>query len=529
MLQMTLRQLARAYAEGELDKDNYRENRGELIAGILAGDIQVPEHEDLPPVRPRPDDATVEQATERRLPKKKVTAPPTPALDPPPPPAQPREDTGEPRRFALIAGIVAACLIIVALLIFYLGGATGPGGAAEDATSFNSTPAPGSATATPGQKLIASFLRDRTWTDQRLSRFVDDWHALSDEEKNAVAGTVAMGQLTNAIYKQLLEEQALSGLKNGEAALERQRQLVEFAHRIGIEDPRIALPDPSDESTPDGAAKDQADVQGRTGPVPEGSQASAEDCRAETEASARPAYCRDLIPAAGEYAPTMVVVPPGHFLMGDDREQERPRHRVVIDYSFAVSVHEITYGEFSLFCRMTNRDCPRQPWFGKDYPVVNITWNQARDYTRWLTDNTGNRYRLPSEAEWEYAARAGTETAYPTGNDIGHHDAVFAGGPQSGGPLPKTDRSINRNAFQIYHMAGNVREWTLDNWHGNYAGAPADGSAWTGDSADRVVRGGSYADSRDALRSAARLKLPATNADRYTGFRIVEELEKRDS
>jgi len=525
MPQMTLRQLARAYAEGELDKDSYRERRAELIAGILAGDIEVPEFENLPPVHPPPDDATFEQATERRPQKKKAADPPRDVTPSPTPPTKPRRSAGKPRRLALIAGIIAACLILAALLVFYLGNGTADEGApAEDAASAGNMD---TATATAGQKLIAAFLRDKTWTDQRLTRFVDDWQALSDQEKNAMAGTVAMGQLSNAIYKQLLEEQALSGLKNGGAARERQRRLVKFAHRIGINDPRIALPHSSDQTAPAG---DHADVQGRLGPVPEGTQASAAGCHAASLPAARPAYCRDRIPAAGVYAPTMVVVPPGQFTMGGDRKDERPRHRVTIDYNFAVSVHEITFGEFSLFCQMTNRTCPRQPWFGKDYPVVNITWNQARDYTRWLTDNTGNRYRLPSEAEWEYAARAGTETAYPTGSDISHDDAVFAGGRQAGGPLPKTDRSIKRNAFQIYHMAGNVREWTLDDWHGDYTGAPADGSPWPGgEAAYRVVRGGSYADGRNALRSAARLRLPANNADRYTGFRIVEELEQRDS
>ena len=241
-------------------------------------------------------------------------------------------------------------------------------------------------------------------------------------------------------------------------------------------------------------------------------------------------YCRDPIPSAGAYAPTMVVVPPGKFVMGGEKKDEQPRHNVDIGYSFAISVHEITFGEFSRYCEMTRQNCPAQPWIGQDYPVVNVTWHQAQDYTRWLTDNTGNHYRLPSEAEWEYAARAGTSTPYSSGDRLSHQDAVFSGAQQLNGPLPKTDRSINRNPFQIYHMAGNVREWTLDSWHPDYNGAPADGSAWVDKTADgRVVRGGSYADNSDALRSAARLRLPADSADRYTGFRIVQELVDRGS
>jgi len=527
MSQMTLRQLARAYAEGELDKDSYREARAELIAGILAGDIPVHEHENLPPVRTRRNDATLEQATERRSPKKKATeatgSRQSPSPAPPKKPAAPAKKSG---RSALIAGIVIGVLLLV-ITVYYIGFTGEEDTAAGEAgDSAMDTGAPDN---TAGHELITTFLRNRTWTSESIDGFVVDWRALPASDREAAAGSAQMGRLTNAIYKQLLEERALSGLDNGEAAVEKQRQLVEFARSVGIDDPRISLPDATDRQPPAGPAEDEADTREQTAPATIGPQSSTESCR-QALAPSRAPYCRDLISAAGEYAPTMVIIQPGRFIMGGNGEQEQPRHRVVIDYPFAVSMHEITFGEFSLFCRMTHRNCPDQPWAGKDYPVVNVTWHQARDYTRWLTDNTGRQYRLPSEAEWEYVARAGTQTPYPAGEHLTHQDAVFSGEQRNNGPLPKTDRRISRNPFQVYHMAGNVREWTGDSWHPDYNGAPTDGSAWvSADSGIRVVRGGSYADSSTALRSAARLRLPADNADRYTGFRVVREIENRDS
>jgi formylglycine-generating enzyme required for sulfatase activity len=138
---------------------------------------------------------------------------------------------------------------------------------------------------------------------------------------------------------------------------------------------------------------------------------------------------------------------------------------------------------------------------------------------------TSNIYRLPNEAEWEYAARAGTTTPYPTGEEILISDAVFSDRKKLVSPLPKTDRSVNRNKFHLYHMAGNVREWVTDTWYNNYDGAPNDGSARKdGDASMRIVRGGSYADSADPLRSGAREKLQTETKDKFTGFRIVQEL-----
>jgi len=190
-----------------------------------------------------------------------------------------------------------------------------------------------------------------------------------------------------------------------------------------------------------------------------------------------------------------------------------------------MSVHEVTYGEYEQFCENAGRTCPAQPWTGKDYPVVNVSWADAAAYANWLSEKTGRAYRLPSEAEWEYAARGGTTTIYPFGDAIDFSFAVFSYRSKLNSPLPKTDRSINRNPFRLYHIIGNVREWVADYWNDSYAGAPRDAAARTdGDSSRRAIRGGSYNDHAEALRSAARVSLPAGSADRYTGFRVIQEM-----
>ena len=244
-------------------------------------------------------------------------------------------------------------------------------------------------------------------------------------------------------------------------------------------------------------------------------------CKASLAKSRKP-YCRDKIEGVGN-GPTMVVIRSGEFTMGGKNKDEQPAHTVTINSHFAMSVHEISFGEYDMFCQSKNTSCPKQPWSGKDYPVVNITHNDATTYTEWLSEKTGQSYRLPSEAEWEYAARAGTKSEYPFGDKILITHAVFSDKKKLSAPLPKSDRSINKNKFRLYHMVGNVREWVADTWHDDYSGAPVDGSAYVDTGVNQyLVRGGSYADSAEALRSGARQKL--LPADNYTGFRVLQEL-----
>ena len=165
-------------------------------------------------------------------------------------------------------------------------------------------------------------------------------------------------------------------------------------------------------------------------------------CKAELARQRKP-YCRDIISGAGN-GPTLVVIRPGKFTMGGKEPTEQPQHEVTISDPFALSVREITFAEYQQFCEATQQSCPKQPWVGNDYPIVNVSWNDAIAYTTWLSEQTGNSYRLPNEAEWEYAARAGTTSTYPFGDEILITDAVFSDRKQLSAPLPKTDRSINR-------------------------------------------------------------------------------------
>jgi formylglycine-generating enzyme required for sulfatase activity len=246
-------------------------------------------------------------------------------------------------------------------------------------------------------------------------------------------------------------------------------------------------------------------------------------CRTSLVKSRKP-FCRDKIEGVGN-GPTMVVIRNGKFTMGGKNSNEQPAHTVTISSPFAMSVHEISFGDYENFCVSTGSSCPKQPWSGKDYPVVNITHSGATSYATWLSEKTGQAYRLPSEAEWEYAARAGTKTEYPFGDEILITNAVFSDRKKLSAPLPKSDRSINRNKFRLYHTVGNVREWVADTWHDGYSGAPGDGSARIDSGgSEYVVRGGSYTDSADALRSGARNK--SSSADNYTGFRVIQELSE---
>ena len=150
---------------------------------------------------------------------------------------------------------------------------------------------------------------------------------------------------------------------------------------------------------------------------------------------------------------------------------------------------------------------------------MRVSWDDAQEYVRWLSRQTGEEYRLLSEAEWEYVARAGTTTAYSTGNGIGSDQARFRGG----GTVPVGSFSANR--FGLHDVHGNVREWTQDCWNGNYAGAPTDGSAWErGDCGLRVLRGGSRVNYPWFLRSASRDGYDSGNRNGNNGFRVARTL-----
>ena len=220
--------------------------------------------------------------------------------------------------------------------------------------------------------------------------------------------------------------------------------------------------------------------------------------------------------------PEMVVVPSGSFMMGSPSgeegrdDDEGPRHRVRIARAFAVGVFEVTFREWDA-C-VSDGGCggyrPDDEWGRYEHPVIFVGWDDARSYVEWLSGKTGKQYRLLSEAEWEYAARAGTETVFHTGRTISKKQANYAGNFEPSYGSDQEGRSRSRttpvgsfepNGFGLYDMLGNVEEWVEDCWNINYRRAPDDGSAWLrGDCGKRVVRGGSWHSSARNLRSALR-------------------------
>jgi formylglycine-generating enzyme required for sulfatase activity len=224
----------------------------------------------------------------------------------------------------------------------------------------------------------------------------------------------------------------------------------------------------------------------------------------------------------------LVVIPSGEFLMGSsEKPVEQPIHRVVIHKDFAIGRREVTFAEWDR-CVATG-GCkfspPDRGWGRGDRPVTNVSWDDAQEFTGWLSKTTGKPYRLPTEAEWEYAARGGSTARYWWGKDIGSGRAqcVDCGVSETGKPAPAG--SFRPNAFGLYDTSGNAAEWVEDCWNPTYRGAPGDGTAWMGgDCSLRVLRGGSFADKAASLRSSARFRYDEDVRYYANGFRVVRDL-----
>lgn len=265
---------------------------------------------------------------------------------------------------------------------------------------------------------------------------------------------------------------------------------------------------------------------------------------------------RDRFLDGGGAGPDLVLIPTGRFQMGSTGQEhvvavkagaqkawldrELPAHWVGIDYSFALGRYPVTVGEWRAFVQATGWESRldvdwREPGFRQDerHPVVCVTWHDAQLYLQWLSEKTGQQYRLPSEAEWEYACRAGSHTAFSFGDDITPEHANYDGhftynnGPK-GGSHGGTTRvgSYQPNPWGLFDMHGNVWEWTQDTVHENYLGAPNDGSAWEqgGDRARRILRGGAWLYQPRYLRAALRNGYSALLANDVVGFRVARKL-----
>jgi formylglycine-generating enzyme required for sulfatase activity len=223
----------------------------------------------------------------------------------------------------------------------------------------------------------------------------------------------------------------------------------------------------------------------------------------------------------------LVTVPAGSFLMGSPEtaeasDAELPRRKVAIERPFLLGKTEVTFDQWDA-C-VADKGCSTVPsdkgWNRGRNPVINVSWPDTVEFTAWLSRATGRRFRLPTEAEWEYAARGGRETSYSFGDDPAElpRHAWF----QNDRPQPVGQREPN--PFGLYDMAGNVGEWVEDCWHASFDGAPADGRAWTESNCRiAVVKGGDFDDDEWYLRPAQRFGQMRRNRYDYVGFRVAAD------
>jgi len=222
--------------------------------------------------------------------------------------------------------------------------------------------------------------------------------------------------------------------------------------------------------------------------------------------------------AAATPIPEMVRMQPGRFLMGNGAREVR------IEQAFAMGKYPVTFEEYDAFAEATGREKPSDRGWGRGRrPVINVSWEDAVVYAAWLSEQTGKQYRLPNEAEWEYAARADTQTRWCFGDDesaLGE----YAWYSQNAGRKTQPVGKLKPNPWGLYDVHGNVWEWVQDCWHDSYTGAPDDGVPWeSGDCDRRVLRGGSWCNLPEDLRSAYRYRYTLDYRDFYLGFRLAQD------
>ncbi|ROR34613.1 SUMF1/EgtB/PvdO family nonheme iron enzyme [Inmirania thermothiophila] len=300
-----------------------------------------------------------------------------------------------------------------------------------------------------------------------------------------------------------------------------------WAWRAGL----VRLPDAADVAAPPAPP---AEEPGRAGPQPAPEPRPAARAAPAPPRSAPPAEARarpgrrfrDPLRNGG-LGPEMVEIPGGRFVMGSGEDEpylnERPAHEVRLA-AFAVGRTEVTFEDYDRFAQATGRPLPDDEGWGRGrQPVINVSWEDAAAYAAWLSQETGHVYRLPSEAQWEYAARAGTGGIYWWGSFIGVGNAnCFNCGNPFDGARPVAVGSFPANPFGLHDTAGNVAEWVQDCYHPSYEGAPADGRPWEEPGcAERVVRGGSFTSAAKNLRVTVRERFAPDVRAENIGFRLV--------
>jgi len=222
--------------------------------------------------------------------------------------------------------------------------------------------------------------------------------------------------------------------------------------------------------------------------------------------------------------PEMMIIPVGRFQMGGDfNDEEKPVHTVIFAKPFFIAKNLVTFDQYDLFAQATKRQLPSDNSWGRvQRPVINVSWEDATAYASWLSKLSGKSYRLPSEAEWEYAARSNTTTEYYWDGQGEAKDFAWLDDNSDSKTHPVAEKKPN--AFGLYDMSGNVWEWVQDCWNDNYQNAPIDGSAWESLSCScRVLRGGSWYNEQDLLRSAYRDRFLPGIRNNDIGFRLAQD------
>lgn len=541
-----LRSLAQDHHDGRLDLAAYRALRAPLLDSLAPGGPMASAAEIT-----QPRDAV------RQAQRDAITRPGRPRA------ASPGSGTSagsegpmvSSRRLRQLTVAIAVAIVVVAVagLSMWMDRKPPQSGATGAATA-GTTSVPG----TGVQALLQEFVASGDWSDARITTLNASLLELGGGQIGAVAHNEGFQKFVDELRRRLKEQQALSPTR----LTVDNSPLAALAVTVGLDlnSPDAALhivPLPPPPPPPSTDAKvpasdhagsrvsQQVAQKNETAPAAASTHnesavaavpsvqvvadttavTTADACRVELVRSRRP-LCHDELPG-GVAGPEMALVPAGAFDMGSTAApEEEPVHHVTLAQPFAIAVYEVSQGEFKQFCDSTHRACTAQPWTGDDFPVVNVSWDEARAYTDWLTSVTHHHYSLPTEAQWEYAARAGSTGPFPNGSTtLSPTDANYSMLQRQTVAARRSQR-FNANAFRLLHTVGNVREWVEDGWSRNFDNAPNDGTAVkSAQAAMRVVRGGSYTDGPTRLRLSMREALAPSTRDVTTGFRIVRELQ----
>jgi formylglycine-generating enzyme required for sulfatase activity len=299
-----------------------------------------------------------------------------------------------------------------------------------------------------------------------------------------------------------------------------------------VETPSEGAAPPATKTAPERPRPPKKQEQARPAPAPAPAPKAAPE-QARPEPAAPPPARAPASAGVSEFkdcptCPDMVALPPGTFSMGSTSgdPSEKPPHRVTVNTPFAIGKYEVTVAQWEACaeagaCPKIAADASRP----KNTPVRDVSWDDAQQYVKWLAKLTGKPYRLPTEAEWEYAARGGSASVYWWGDQMrkGTANCKDCGNPwQADGPAPVG--SFAANPYGLFDMNGSVWEWVNDCWHNSYKGAPADGHSWEeANCRVRVIRGGSWREGASYMPSSTRFKYDASVRHSQNGFRVARD------